>query len=194
MARQEQKPDAVWYEFTDENIEMAFSGTAPENVPDSDQISQQAAGALEADFREYWDTVKDGMVLPVVSVFQTNRFSGMDHTVFVVYSTYKTTCAVVYGVNGDTVKRLGEAPAGFDFALSSVFEGNIEKGFIYQESGTVELTAEEYRLRKEEADRDLSDARIISFVPADFGAPGTGFDISSQESFSEYILANGTIL
>lgn len=158
----------------------------------------------------------------------------MEHTVFVVYSTYKTTCAMVYGVNGNTVKRLGEVPAGFDFALSSanggmfrtswkfeniaaknsenddnyytvslegvqlvlrlgasVFEGNIEKGYIYQEGGTVELTAEEYQLRKEEADKDFSEAQIISPVSAGFRAPGTGFDISSQESFAEYILANG---
>ena len=131
MAEQGQKPDAVWYEFTDENIERAFYGTdsqspIPGNTLVSGQISQQAAEALEADFREYWD-----------------------------------------------------------------FEGEIEGGFIYRESGTVELTAEEYRLRKEEADRDFSEAQIISFVPADLGAPGTGFDISSQESFAEYILSNG---
>ena len=113
------------------SIERAFYGTdsqspIPGNTLVSGQISQQAAEALEADFREYWD-----------------------------------------------------------------FEGEIEGGFIYRESGTVELTAEEYRLRKEEADRDFSEAQIISFVPADLGAPGTGFDISSQESFAEYILSNG---
>ena len=238
--KQAEKPDAVWYEFTNENIEEVFSGTppqsaAPENTPVSSQISQQAAEALEADFREYWDTVvKDGMVLPVVSVFQTNRFAGMENTVFVVYPTWRKSCTVIYSVNGNTVKRLGEVLTGFDFALSSsnggmfrtswtyentlmksgendddyytvspegvelvlslgasVFEGAIEKGFIYQESGTVELTAEEYQLQKEKADRDFSDAQIISFVPADFGAPDTGFDISSEESFAEYILDGG---
>lgn len=234
MDRQQQKPDVVWYEFTDENIERAFSGAAPENTPASNQISQQAAEALEADFREYWDTVKDGMVLPVVSVFQTNRFEGMEHTVFVVYPTWRKSCTVVYGVNGNTVKRLGEDFTGFDFAFSSAkggmfrttlkyekilqkdgeiddnyytvspegielvlslgasfFEEEIEEGFIYQEGGTIKLTAEEYRLRKEEADQDFSEAQIISFAPADFGDPGTGFDISSQESFAEYILSNG---
>ena len=38
MAQQEEKQDAAWYEFTDENIEKVFSGTpsqpiAPENTP-----------------------------------------------------------------------------------------------------------------------------------------------------------------
>ncbi len=195
--------------------------------------SQQAAEALEADFREYWGTVTDIMVLPVVSVFQTDRFEGMDQAVFVVYSTYKTTCTVVYSVTGDTVKRLGAVPSGFDFALSSanggmfrtswkfenivikdgenydnyyavspegvepvlrlgasVFEGVIEGGSIYQENGTAKLTVDDYQLRKEEADKDFSEAQTISFAPADFGAPGTGFDISSEESFADYILEN----
>jgi hypothetical protein len=238
MAQQEEKPDAAWYEFTDENLEKVFSGTppqplTPENTPAPSQISQQAAQALEADFREYWDTVKDGMVLSAVNVFRSDCFTGMDQAVFVVYSAYKTTCTVVYSITGNTVKRLGEVPTGFDFALSSanggmfrtswkfenkaagnsenddnyytvspeeiesvlclgasVFEGEIREGYIYQEDGTVHLTAEEYRLRKEEADKDFSDVQMISFVPADFGTSGTGFDISSGESFAEYILQN----
>ena len=71
---------------------------------------------------------------------------------------------------------------------ASVFEGAIEGGAIYRESGTIKLTADDYQLRKEEADKDFSEAQIISFAPAGFGAPGTGFDISSRESFAEYIL------
>ena len=73
---------------------------------------------------------------------------------------------------------------------ASVFEGAIEGGAIYRESGTIKLTADDYQLRKEEADKDFSEAQTISFAPADFGAPGTGFDISSEESFADYILEN----
>ena len=102
-------------------------------VDDDREIVGAIAAALEADFVDYWNTFVSGsMVLPKVTVLQSDRFAGMDRAVFLVYPDYNNTHTVAYSVTGDTVRRLGAFPSGLEFAFSA------EKGGLLRTTWTQE--------------------------------------------------------
>lgn len=136
---QRQKEDALWYSFTPEGIARAF--------PDFD--NGEIAAALAEDFGEYWNSVSEGMVLPKVSIFQTDRFEGMDRAVFLVYPEYKTTHTVLYSVTDGTVTRLGDFPSGLEFSLSSSQGGMIRTTRVLEGRGSTETFHSYYRVSPE---------------------------------------------
>jgi len=147
--QQAKKPDAAWYEFTDENIRRIFSGDSPLSLlPASGNVltdaeAMEAAAAMEKDFMEYWEVASNelpGMILPTVNVFSSTLFEGMDMAVFVVYPEYKTTKTVVYSITGSTVKRLGDIPSGFAFELSSANGGSFHTSWTMEAHGVGEIT------------------------------------------------------
>ena len=133
LENQRQKEDVPWYDFTLEGIAQAFPEEDPFTLPEGTENLGAIAAALEADFVDYWNTFVSGsMVLPKVTVLQSDRFAGMDRAVFLVYPDYNNTHTVAYSVTGDTVRRLGAFPSGLEFAFSA------EKGGLLRTTWTQE--------------------------------------------------------
>ena len=134
LENQRQKEDVPWYDFTLEGIAQAFPEEDPFTLPEGTENLGAIAAALEADFVDYWNTFVSGsMVLPKVTVLQSDRFAGMDRAVFLVYPDYNNTHTVAYSVTGDTVRRLGAFPSGLEFAFSAE-EGGLLRTTWTQES------------------------------------------------------------
>lgn len=107
------------------------SETSSEDAPAPDSLAD-AAAFMADDFTAYWDSADHVMMLPVVNVFWTDRFDGMDKTVFLVYPTYKMSQAVIYGITGGTVSRIGEIDSGYEFALSSADGGMLRTSWTLE--------------------------------------------------------------
>ncbi len=103
--------------FPDSSV---ISNTDKSLTTDNTSIAQQISNK----FMDYWEALDDHtMIGKKVEVFSSDFIKDYNKTVFLVYEEYKTTRALIYGVNGDDVELIGDISSGFEFALSKANGG-----------------------------------------------------------------------
>lgn len=144
IARQNEKPEAVWYDFTPENIHLALDGIAIAPPP-GEPVPEDLAAALAEDFSEYWKEDAQRMALLRVNLLQTGSVPGMDRLVLLVHPEYRTSHALAYALTGNTVRRLGDFPSGLEFSFSGSDPGMLRTGWTLEGSGGSERFDSYYR-------------------------------------------------